>query len=234
MPRQPRIVTAIERAPADEVRALGTLGVATVHEANGRTGLMYGIRPVTPGLSTAGSAITCLNAAGDNLMVHAALDLAKPGDVLIVAVTAPSAHGMFGDLLATSCQARGVTGVVLDAGARDSGTLRAMGFATWARHISAAGTVKATPGWVNIPVCCGGQVVFPGDVVVADDDGVVVVERRDVSSVLEAATQRQKQEASSREKLRAGHSTLDNGGRREMLAPYMSQEAPVGVTGPVG
>lgn len=220
MPKQPQIITEIERAPREVVDALGALGVATVHEAYARTGLMFDIKPVTPGLSRSGSAITCLGYAGDNLMLHAALDVAEDGDMLVGAVTAPSMHGMFGELMATSCQSRGVNGVVLDAGARDTASLRRIGFGTWARHISAAGTVKSQPGWVNIPVSCGNQVVFPGDVIVADDDGVAVVAREDAEVVLEAATERAAREERSRERNAHGHRSLDNGGRRELLAPY--------------
>lgn len=223
MPAHPKIVEQIQRAPGDAVDHLARLGVATVHEAYLRTGLMFDINPVTSGSAIAGSAITCLNFAGDNLMIHAALDVAQPGDVLVVAVTSPSAHGMFGDLLATSCEARGVRGVVIDAGVRDVVTLRKMGFPAWSRHVSAAGTVKAQPGWVNIPVSCGGQVVFPGDAVVADDDGVVVVAREDVEEVAELARARHDSEEQSRRRLATGVSTLDKGGRREMLSPYVER-----------
>lgn len=224
MPREPEIITTIDRAPAAVIEGLAATGVATVHEAYARTGLMYGISPVTGGVVVGGSAITCLNFAGDNLMLHAALDLAQPGDVLVVAVTAPSCHGMFGELLATSCAARGVAGVILDAGARDVTALREMRFPVWSRAISASGTVKSQPGWVNIPVCCGGQVVFPGDVVIADDDGVVVVARADAEAVLEKAAARHDREDQSRLRLASGRSTLDSGGRREMLAPYIRQD----------
>lgn len=224
MPSRPEIVTKIDRAPAARIEVLASTGVATVHEAYSRTGLMSGIKPVTGGVAIGGSAVTCLNFAGDNLMLHAALDVAQPGDVLVVGVTAPSEHGMFGELLATSCQARGVTGVILDAGARDVAALREMRFGVWARAVSANGTVKDQPGWVNIPISCGGQVVFPGDAVVADDDGVVVVARADIDTVLERATARRDREEKSRARLAAGHSTLDNGGRREQLAPYIRKD----------
>lgn len=209
MPYRPYIVTNIERADPDCARRLGQLGVATVHEANARTGLMHGIRPVTPGASIGGPAVTCLNFAGDNLMLHAALDHCRPGDVLVVGVTSPSSHGMFGELLATSCRARGVQGVVLDAGARDSAELREMGYPVWSRTISAAGTDKTQPGWVNIPISCGGVVVAPGDVVVGDDDGVVVVSRLEAAAVLESAQKRADRENALRPRFAAGEIGLD-------------------------
>jgi 4-hydroxy-4-methyl-2-oxoglutarate aldolase len=224
VPSRPQIITKIDRAPAAQIESLAATGVATVHEAYTRTGLMHGIKPVTGGVTIGGSAVTCLNFAGDNLMLHAALDLAQPGDVLVVGVTAPSTHGMFGELLATSCRARGVTGVILDAAARDVTALREMRFGVWARAISAAGTVKEQPGWVNIPISCGGQVVFPGDAIVADDDGVVVIARADVETVLAGATQRRDREETSRARLASGHSTLDNGNRRQQLAPYIRED----------
>jgi len=223
MPARPRIVEQIERASAEGIARLGLMGVATVHEAYSRTGLMHGIRPIAEGIAVSGSAVTCLNFAGDNLMIHAALDVAQPGDILVVSVTSPSSHGMFGDLLATSCQAKGVRGLVTDAGVRDVATLREMGFAVWSRHISASGAVKSQPGWVNIPVSCGGQVVYPGDTIVADDDGVVVVERADVDSVAALAEERHAREEASRIRLATGVSTLDKGGRRELLDPYMER-----------
>lgn len=225
MPARPRIVEQIERPAAEGIARLAATGVATVHEAYGRTGLMHDIRPIAPGIAAAGSAVTCLNFAGDNLMIHAALDIAKPGDILVVSVTTPSAHGMFGDLLATSCQAREIAGLVTDAGVRDVATLREMGFPVWSRHISASGAVKAQPGWVNIAVSCGGQVVFPGDAIVADDDGVVVVERADVESVAGLAEGRHDREEASRARLATGVSTLDKAGRREMLNPYIERGA---------
>jgi 4-hydroxy-4-methyl-2-oxoglutarate aldolase len=226
MPSRPAVISRIERADEEHAKGLTGLGVATVHEANYRNGLMHGIRPVTGGVAAGGTAITCLNFAGDNLMLHAAIDLAQPGDMIIVGVTAPSTHGMFGEMLATSCRARGVTGVVLDAAARDSAELRDMQFPVWARTVSAAGAAKAIPGWVNIPISCGGVVVFPGDVVVADDDGVVVVARADAAEVLEAATRRLDHEAALRPRFAAGESSLDTGHMRGMLAPYIRQDQP--------
>lgn len=224
MPIRPAVISRIERAREEHVKGLTELGVATVHEAYSRTGLMHGIRPVTGGVTAGGTAITCLNFAGDNLMLHAAIDIAQPGDMIIVAVTSPSSHGMFGELLATSARAHGVSGLVLDAAARDTAELRDMQFPTWARTVSAAGTVKASPGWVNIPVSCGGLVIFPGDVVVADDDGVVVVSQADAAEVLENAIRRRDREAALRPRFAAGESSLDTGGLRPMLAPHMQQD----------
>lgn len=218
MPRKPYIVSEIARADEDVIRRLGGHGVATVHESNGRTGLMHELAAITPGTRVAGSAVTCLNYAGDNLMLFTALDCCAPGDVLVVAVTSPSNHGMFGELLATSCRARGVVAVVLDAAARDSNELRQMGYPTWSRSISAAGTEKRLSGWVNIPVSCGGTIVNPGDVVVADDDGVVVVERDEAPSVLAAADARRRGEEGLRVRFVNGESGLDVGGYRTRLA----------------
>lgn len=224
MPNRPTVIPIIERADKDHVEGLTRLGVATVHEANHRSGLMHGIHPVTGGVTTGGTAITCLNFAGDNLMLHAAVDVAQPGDILIVGVTSPSSHGMFGDLLATACRARGITGVVLDAGARDVGDLRDMKYPVWARTISASGTAKSIPGWVNVPISCGGVVVFPGDAVLADDDGVVVVSRQDTAEVLSDATRRQEHEADLRERFAAGETSLDTAGLRKLIDPYVRRD----------
>ena len=218
MPIRPKIIRQIERASAEDVKGLAECGVATVHEAYSRTGLMHGISPVTGGVTVAGPAVTCLNYAGDNLMIHAALEVCKPGDVLVVGLTAPSTHGMFGELLATSCQALGLMGVVLDAGARDSQVLREMRFPVWARAISAAGTEKALPGWVNTPISCGGVVVSPGDVVIADDDGVVVVAREEAHEVLERSVARNQRESAIRPRFAAGELGLDISNLRPRLA----------------
>jgi 4-hydroxy-4-methyl-2-oxoglutarate aldolase len=217
MPTRPEIITDIERADSIVASRLGQFGVATIHEAYGRTGLMHGIKPVTGGVTASGTAVTCLNHAGDNTMIHAALEQCHPGDILVAGVTAPSSHGMFGDMLATSAQALGLHGVVLQAAARDARQLREMQFPVWAREISASGTLKVAPGWVNIPISCGGVVVFPGDIVVADDDGVVVVAQDDAEEVLSRATARHKHEEEVRPRFAAGELSLDLGGLRPLL-----------------
>jgi 4-hydroxy-4-methyl-2-oxoglutarate aldolase len=224
-----RIVRNIQRPDAEEVRILGQLGVATVHEAQSRTGLMLPyMRPIYNSAKVAGPAVTVLCQAGDNLMIHAAVELCKAGDVLVVTTTSESTDGMFGELLATSLRSRGVAGLIIDAGVRDVADLTAMDFPVWAKAISAQGTVKATAGSVNVPVTCGGQLVRPGDAIIGDVDGVVVVPREDVGDVVIAGQQRIAKEEKNRERLRAGEAGLDMYGLRAKLKDlgvvYVEQE----------
>jgi 4-hydroxy-4-methyl-2-oxoglutarate aldolase len=211
------VVRNVPRVDADVLAELGAAGVATVHEA-GAAGLFDpGIRPIQAGTRIAGSAVTVSCAPGDNIMIHAAVEVIEPGDILVVATTAPSTNGMFGELLATSVIARGCAGVVVDAGVRDISDLRRLGLPVWSRAIHASGTVKASPGSVNVPIVCGGATVGPGDVVVADDDGVVVVERERAAQVLQAARERLERETEVRARLAAGELGVDFYGFRERL-----------------
>jgi 4-hydroxy-4-methyl-2-oxoglutarate aldolase len=213
------VVRNIHRADADVVKRLGALGVATVHEAYGRSGLMKPyLRPVWAGGEAAGTAVTVLAHPGDNWMIHVAVEQCRPGDVLVVGCSADNTDGMFGDLLATSLKARGVTGLVIDAGCRDVKSLREMGFPVWSRAISAKGTVKAALGAVNIPVVCAGVNVEPGDAVIADDDGVVVVRRKDVAEVVAKGEKRHADEEGKRKQLASGALGLDMYNMREPLA----------------
>ena len=212
------VVRNIKRTDADLVKRLGVLGVATVHEAYGRYGLMKPyLRPVWQGGEAAGTAVTVLAHPGDNWMIHVAVEQCQPGDILVVGCSADNTDGMFGDLLATSLMARGVKGLVIDAGVRDAKSLREMGFPVWSKAISAKGTVKATPGSVNVPVVCGGINVKPGDAVIADDDGVVVVSPKDAAEVLTKGEKRYADEEGKRKQLAAGVLGLDMYNMREPL-----------------
>jgi 4-hydroxy-4-methyl-2-oxoglutarate aldolase len=213
------VVRNIKRADAAIVKRLGVLGASTAHEAYGRIGLMKPyMRPAWAGGEAAGTAVTVLAQPGDNWMIHVAVEQCKPGDMLVVGCTADNTDGMFGDLLATSLMARGVVGLVIDAGCRDVKSLREMGFPVWSKAISAKGTVKSTLGAVNIPVVCAGINVNPGDVVVADDDGVVVIARKDAADVVAKGEKRQADEEGKRKQLASGTLGLDMYNMREPLA----------------
>jgi 4-hydroxy-4-methyl-2-oxoglutarate aldolase len=212
------VVRNIKRADAELVKRLGALGTATVHEAYGRSGLMKPyLRPVWAGGEAAGTAVTVLAHPGDNWMIHVAVEQCQPGDILVVGCSADNTDGMFGDLLATSLMARGVKGLVIDAGARDAKSLREMGFPVWSKAVSAKGTVKASLGAVNVPVVCGGVNVIPGDAVIADDDGIVVVRPKDAAEVVTKGEKRAADEEGKRKQLAAGVLGLDMYNMREAL-----------------
>ncbi len=212
------VVREIPRADPDVISGLAGMGVATAHEAAARTGLVGpDIRPIQTGSRIAGSAVTVLAPAGDNMMLHAAVEVVAPGDILVVVTSASSTDGMFGELLATSLQARGCAGLVITAGVRDVAELREMGFPVWSRAIHAQGTVKQTAGSVNVPVVCAGADVEPGDVVVADDDGVMIVRREEAATVLAASRDREAKEEETRARLQRGELGVDFYGLREKL-----------------
>ena len=225
----PQIIRRISRADSAVIRMLGEQGVATVHEAQGRTGLMRShMRPIYPMARLAASAVTVSCQPGDNLMIHAATEVCQPGDALVVTTTSESDDGMFGELLGTSCRAHGIVGLVIDAGVRDVADLTSMNFPVWSKAISAQGTVKASPGSVNVNVVCAGAIVHPGDVIVADQDGVVIVRRDAAPEVARLGSARVEKEQKSRERLRAGELGVDFYGLRAKLAElgvqYLDEE----------
>jgi len=216
---KPVVVRNIKRADGNAIGAFATLGVSTVHEALGRSGLLRPyMRPIWAGASIAGPAVTVLAQPGDNWMIHVAVEQCQKGDILVVGCTTENTDGMFGELLATALVARGVIGLVIDAGCRDIKPLTEMGFPVWSKTISAKGTVKSTLGAVNIPVVCGGVNVEPGDAVVADDDGVVIVPKKLAVEVAAKAQKRFDDEDGKRKRLAAGELSLDMYNMREPLA----------------
>lgn len=213
------VVRNVERAPRELVEGFGEVDTSTVHEALGRHGFAGAhIRPVQQGVHITGSAITVLVHPGDNIMIHAAIALLEPGDVLVVASTAPSTNALFGELMATSAMARGGVGLITDGAVRDVDSIRDLGFGVWSQHIGCQGPMKTTPGYVNVPIVLGEAAVHPGDVVCADDTGVVVVPRRQAAEALEGARARMAAEEGTRERLAAGELTVDFAGLGAKLA----------------
>jgi 4-hydroxy-4-methyl-2-oxoglutarate aldolase len=212
-------VRQIERTPLALVEELKNFGVATIHEAQGRCGLLAAyMRPIYAGALAAGNAVTVSLPPGDNFMIHVAAEVCQPGDILVVTPTSPCTNGYFGELLATSLRSRGVTGLIIEAGCRDIGPLTEMKFPVWSRAVSAQGTVKETLGSVNVPVACADAIIRPGDVIVADDDGVVVVQRESAAAVAKASAERVKKEEATRKRLASGELGLDIYSMREKLA----------------
>lgn len=211
-------VRAVRRPPAAAVAQLAKFGVATLHEAMGRTGLLAPyMRPIYRGARLCGPAVTVFGHPGDNWMLHVAAEMLQPGDVVVMGFSSATEDGMFGDLLATSFRARGGAGLVIDAGVRDTAELEQMKFPVWSKTVHAKGTIKATVGSVNVPVICAGALVHPGDVIVADDDGVVVVLAAKAAEVAAAAQAREDKEAATRKRLAAGELGLDIYGMRDKL-----------------